>query len=122
MGCICFAIGEITIDHTRICFRWKQLRGQQRLDLRREQKCMPRAEVIEGFFAKSIPGAKELLAVSIPDGKGEHAVQVFDAVRSPPQVRGKENLGVTPGAEAVAGSKLFAKLEEIVDLTIENDG
>ena len=59
--------------------------------------------VVEGLDAEMIAGQKQLLALGIPEGDGEHAIELADAVGAQLGVQVQHCLGVAVGAELVAG-------------------
>jgi hypothetical protein len=60
-------------------------------------------------------------ASHVPDGEGEHAVQVFDAVLAPFGIGLEDDLGVALGKEVIApGAQLGAQFRVVVDGAVEH--
>src|ERR1035441_2610885 len=76
---------------------------------------------MERLDAKPIAGAEGLAAGLVPTNEGEHADQAVEASIAPFEVRGQEDLGIGLGAERVVSDQFCAKLQVVVDLTVEND-
>lgn len=70
------------------------------------------------FDAEPLPDEDQPLGALVPDGEGEHAVQVIGETVTPLGVGAQHDLGVTAGAEPVPASPEFgAQLVVVVDLT-----
>ena len=79
--------------------------------------------VVKRFFTEAVAGGEEGLLLLIPDGEGEHAVELFDAGGSPMCEGGRDHFGIAVGSKGVSRfNQCFAEFEVVVDLTIVNDG
>ena len=74
------------------------------------------------FNAEAVPRQKQFPPLSIIDGEGKHAVQMFDAIGAPLLVSGEDDFGVAIGPERyIARRQFLAKLPEVVDFSVEAD-
>ena len=97
---------------------------QEALDLgAKQQRAVGGPVVIERLDAKDVTGAEELVPVLVVNHERIHAAQAVDQVLAPLLVAVHQDLGVGVAVEDVAGSlELGAKLLEVVDLAVEDDG
>ena len=79
---------------------------------------------IERLDAEPVAGEHQPAAARVPQGDGEHAVEVGQEIEPAVLVEMDDDLGVGMiGGEAVAGAlELLAQLDVIVDLAVEDDG
>ena len=77
-------------------------RFQQRLAVGGEAKSMRCVAVIQRFDAQPIAGQEQAALAQVPDGEGEHADQMFDALSAPFGVGLEDDFSVAVGKEAVA--------------------
>ncbi|MNO50300.1 hypothetical protein D3C76_406710 [compost metagenome] len=78
------------------------------------------ARQVQGFDAQAVAGQEQALVVALPDGQGEHAVELGQQGRAPGVVALEQHLGVAVGPEAVAqGLQLLAQFGEVVDGAVE---
>ena len=96
--------------------------GQQRLELRAEGDQTRLAIHVQRFLADSVSEERQLSAMSVPHGDGEHPDKAADAlVDSPPLEGGEDHLGVRVPPKAVSVLlQLAAELLEVVDLSVED--
>src|SRR3954468_3032525 len=81
-----------------------------------------RSGIVEGFYSQPVAGTEEPAPRSIPDGKGEHSIEVRQEISAPLEIALEQNLGVSPGIEEpTPGLKLVTKLTVVVDLAIEDN-
>ncbi len=96
---------------------------EQCLELGRERDSAVRVGVVdEGLFAQAIPGQEDAVLAGVPQGQGEHAPQMLEAVDAVLLVGVDDGLGVRVGLEAMtAVLELLAEILEVVDLAVEDD-
>ena len=111
------------IGHARIIrSALHSLVDEQRLDLDANRKRAVDDRVVEGLDAEPIAGAKQLLALPIPNGEREHAVEVVQRLGTPMGVRCEQHLRVAGRPELVAERlQLRLQLQEVVDLSVVGD-
>ena len=98
-------------------------RRQDRFDLRGKQDRIAVAIQVERLLSETIAGADQHLVAGVPDQKRPHAVETANAAFAPFKIRVQEDFRVAGRAELVAAAlELFAKLDVVVDLTIEHHG
>ena len=113
---------EEVIDTARVKFRRQQPRSEEGLGLRAEDETILDPGVVERLDPHPVPSHEETAAGVVPDGKGEHAVQVVDAGIAMLLVEVQDDLRVGTGPEAVSGLlEAGAVLFVIVDLTVVGD-
>ena len=97
---------------------------QQRLGLGAERHPARHTREIERLDAEPVAGEHQPAAARVPQGDGEHAVEVGQEIEPAVLVEMDDDLGVGMiGGEAVAGAlELLAQLDVIVDLAVEDDG
>src|SRR5215472_17180100 len=94
----CFGIGDAS-----------HFRGQKNLfDLRREIKAPAVGGIVEGFDAKAVARAEQLLPRPVPNGKTPHAVEALNAIFAPLLVGMQDNFRVGPSLEPVAKGFQFS--------------
>ncbi len=65
---------------------------------------------------------KQATDLCVPEGKGEHAIEPTDAIQSPLFIRVNDDFGIGMRSEDVPVLlQLLTKLNEIVDLAVEDD-
>src|SRR5207247_1609647 len=112
------------VEH-RVVVRCTRYAGahQETLDLGGEREERSRhSGVVERLDAQPIAGAEQTALRPVPDGKGEHPIEVSEAVPTPTSVGLKENLRVGSSGEDVAQAlELCSELPVVIDLTVEDD-
>ena len=97
---------------------------QQRLDFGGKRKATVVAAVIERLDAQSIADQPQLPRACVPQGDGEHAPEVLDAVDAPALESSEDHLGVRmiglPWIATVA-VQMGTNVGVIVDLAVEDD-
>ena len=74
------------------------------------------------LLAQPIAGQDQLPPLGVPDGQGEHAVEMLEEVRPLVLVEVDDHFGVAVRAEAMAGAfQPPAQLAEVVDFAVEDD-
>src|SRR5258708_29940307 len=69
-----------------------------------------------------VAGGKQLLLLHVPDGKGEHAAQMLDAVSSVLFVQVDNGFRVAVSTVMMTtGLELLAECAVVIDLPVEND-
>ena len=92
---------------------------QQRLVLGGEGKKCSVATKQKWLFPIAITGTKQHPARAVVQGKGEHAVEALQTIRTPALVGLQQHLGVGMGAEHhPSRDQLGAHLQVVVDLTV----
>src|SRR5205085_12205984 len=98
-----------------LCFK-------QRFDLGTKDQALSVPVVVQWLLAKAIAGGKQSSAFSVPQSKGEHTAQMFDAIISVLFVSMNNGFGVALRAKMVAAlPKLFLQFTVVVDFTIEHN-
>jgi hypothetical protein len=93
--------------------------GEQRLDLRGEQEARAVAVKEQRLLAHVVLAQQQRAVAGVPDGEGEHAPQVADAVLAVLLVEVQDDFHVGAGAEAVARREQpLAQLGAVVDLAV----
>jgi hypothetical protein len=94
---------------------------RKRPQLRGEDQSTLHGVDVEGLDTHAIATDDQALTARIPDGKGEHPVQVLGEVFGIVQVRRQDHLPVTAGQETATGAlKISSQLCVVVDLAIED--
>jgi hypothetical protein len=77
---------------------------------------------VERLDAKAVAAQDEAAARVAPERDGEHAAEPFEAGNIPLEEGVEDGLGVAVRVEAMAeGFELFAELEVVIDLAIEDN-
>ena len=77
---------------------------------------------MEGFDAQAVAGQDQFFRLRVPEGDGEHAVEMGDEVLAVFLVKVDDDLGVGVGVETVAaGQKRGLEGREIEDLAVVDD-
>ena len=95
-------IGQVLVDRRRVDLARQAGHLQQALQLAGEEQPARLVAIDERLFAQAVAAEHEAAAIGVPDGDGEHAVQVREAVRPFVLVEMDDRLGVAVGAELVA--------------------
>ena len=119
-----YAAPEIEAHQSRrLPFRRNQPRGQQRLDLRGEDKPVLRPRVIERLDAIRIACQEQFPGLCVPDGKSEHAAQPRQHALALSGEQRQQDFRIGRGAEGNAiNLQRPAQLAEVVNLAVEDDG
>ena len=97
---------------------------EQRVQLGRERETSAaRVDVVDdGLLAQPITREQQLITPRVPQCQRKHPPQALDARHAVLLVGVHHDLRIRLGGEAVAaGLELLSKLEEVVDLTVEDD-
>ena len=94
-------------------------RRQQRLDLRGEEQASKVPREIERLDAHAIAGAEQASTASVPQGEGEHTVEMLQAIHPPTRISGQQDFRVRLAAIGVV-RQLTAQLEVVVDFAVED--
>ena len=98
-------------------------RGQQRRHGRCKAQRLAGVGKIERLDAEPVARQHDTAAVAFPDCECEHAMEAFDAARSPRVIGLQDDLGIAGGEEAIAAIlQLGAQGTKIVNAAVENDG
>src|ERR1035438_8872747 len=96
--------------------------GEDRLDLGAEQKRAPVPAIVKWLNSETISRRKKHTLAPIPDGKGEHAAQVLDAVAAVFLVKVNDGLGIAARAVAMSsGLKAGGQLGVVVDFSVRSE-
>ena len=96
--------------------------SKDHLDLRPEEKALPRELIIERFDPQAVAGDEQYLLVLVPDGESEHAAQVLNTVATVLFVEMNDGLGITMSSVGMAaGDELLAQAKVVVNLTVEDN-
>src|SRR2546430_1532752 len=107
------------VAHNSLVRDERHIVGSERLELARERETASVDAVVERFDAEAISRAEELPPLAIPQGKGPHPIEPFDAVLPPMLVRCENHLGIGPRSKAMSvGPELAPELEVVVDLSV----
>ena len=115
-------IGQVLVQRQRVDLPGHVRHLQQGLQLAGEQQPARLVTIDQRLFSQPIPGQQQLLPLGVPDGQGEHAVQMCQQLGPLVFVQVDEHFRVALGAELVAG--LFEpapQVAEIVDFAVEHD-
>ena len=115
-------IGQVFIDRGRIDVARHAGNFEQALQLAGEEQPARLVAIDQRLFAQPIAAEDQPAAVGVPDGDGEHAVQMREALRPFVLVEVDDGLGVAVGAELVA--RAFQPLPQVpvvVDFAVEDD-
>ena len=78
--------------------------------------------IVERLFAEAVAGQKQFLVPVVPDGQGEHPVEVFGRTLFDLFVQVDNYFGVAVGGEAMPlFHQVFAEFPVIVNLAVKND-
>src|SRR5690606_38147192 len=95
---------------------------QERLHLRGEEERVSDDSVEERPHAHAVAGEEHAPASGVPDGEGEIAVEVSEAVRPLLVIQMEDDFGVAGRAKDTApGDEPLAKLDIVENLAIEGD-
>ena len=102
--------------------RCRNARREEGLCFRRQVERAPVLAVEERLEAEAVPGGEEDAGAFVPDGKGELAAKVVQALASGVFVQVQGDFRVGAGAEAVPGGpKAPALAPEVVELAVGGD-
>jgi hypothetical protein len=94
---------------------------QQRLGGGCKADAAGRDAVIQRLDAEAVTRQEQLLAVAVPQGKGEHAMQAGGAVLAPFGIGLENNLGIPAGRKVVAAvAQLLPQFGVVVDGAVED--
>ena len=95
----------------------------ERLDLRTEYERVRAHGEEQRLLAEGVAREHEPLRFLVPEREGEHAAKPADRLEVPGAEGLDKDFGVGGGAETVAeGKQLFAELDIVIDLAVEDDG
>ena len=116
-------LGPVQIIRDRLAVRTPRNGvGQDRLDLAREDQLAVDETVVQRLFPESVPRQEELAHRRFIERERPHPVELMDALRSPFEVRGQDDLGVGPGAERVSlRLQRLPDLAKVEDFAVERD-
>ncbi len=78
---------------------------------------------IQRLDTQAIPGDEQPTAVSLPDGEGEHAVELGQHILAPGVISLEQDFGVTTGIKAITlGFQLGTQFRIVVDGAVEHHG
>src|SRR5690606_24185336 len=114
------AVAEISCPHLHIGkLPWQH--GSQGFYFTAEIEVFPVSGVEEWFYPKTVPCCKQLFVFGIPDGKGKHAIEAFQAIGSPADERCQEHLGIGGGGKRVLPLQLLSQLEVVVNFAVKSE-
>ena len=77
--------------------------------------------IIQGLLANPVPAQEHDLFPCVPDGKGEHAEEFFDAMLAPSQIGYQDHFRVASSCESVApGLKFGAYLQKVIYFSVKD--
>ncbi len=95
--------------------------GEQGLDFGSKGQIPAIPGVVQRLLAHPVPGQKHPAALPVPEGNGEHALQMFQAVRAPLLVGAQDDLGVAARAEGLPQAlQLPLEVLEIIDFPVKD--
>ena len=117
------SVEQVVVEPLRVGFGLQVGRGEQRLDLTREQRAAVGLGHVERLDAVVVTGEHELrfVAAQVGDRQAPHAVEPCEAVRAPGGVGGEHHLGVAVGPELPVVDELGPQLPVVVDLAVVDD-
>jgi hypothetical protein len=96
-------------------------RFQQRLAVGGKAESARRVAVVERLDAQPVAGQEQRALAQIPEGEGEHADQMLDALFAPFGIGFENDLGVALGEEAVTlGQQFPPQFPVVVDRAVED--
>ncbi|MCY1293388.1 hypothetical protein D9M70_426470 [compost metagenome] len=114
---------EVEIQRHRVDARVHPAAGQQRRQARGEAQARVVAAQVQRLDAEAVAGEEQGLAVALPDGEGEHAVEFRQQRGAPGVIALEQHLGVAVGMEAVAERLQFgAQFRVVVEGAVEGQG
>lgn len=115
-------VGEVEVDGAWGDFAWDVIDLHEGFEFAGEDELSAAVGVVERLFAESIAGQDKLLLSAVPDGDGEHAIEMGEAIGTEIFVEVDDGLGIAFGAKLVAGAfESSAEFAVIVDFAIEDD-
>jgi hypothetical protein len=91
-----------------------------------DEERVPPAGVVEGTNAEVVAGAEEELAAAVPDGEGEVAEEVVDALLAPETVGAEEEVSIGGGGEIGGGlpspAEFLLEFGAAVEAGVGDDG
>src|ERR1700722_10017258 len=95
---------------------------ENRFNFRAEDQTFGAELIVERLDAQTIAREEDSLAASVPDGEGEHAAQVLNAVVAVFFVKMDDGFGVATGAVNMSARfELRAQVGVVVDFAVEDD-
>src|ERR1039458_6951595 len=95
---------------------------QQGFDLGAEHELRWRGPVIQGLLAQTIAREEQRLAARIPNRRGEHAIELVDALKPRLLIEVQEGLDVAVCAEAVASLlQVPTQILVVIDLPVAHE-
>ncbi len=115
-------VGQVIVQGLRVDLPRHAGHFQHALQLAGEQQPARLVPIDQRLLAQPVAGQEQLPPPGVPEGEGEHAVQVREHLRPLVLVEMDEHFRVALGAEAVAGPlQPAAELAEVVDFAVEDD-
>ena len=115
-------IGQIFVEGLRVDLARHARHLQNALQLAGEQQPARLVTVDERLLAQPIAGEHQLLPPGVPNGQGEHAVQMRHELRPFVFVEMDKHFGIAIGAEAMPGPfEPAAEVAEVIDFAVEDD-
>lgn len=115
--------GEQVVEGDRVDLGVDPAGPEQGLGGGREAEGVPLVRPVQGFDPESVTGQEERPPGPIPEGEGEHAVQVADGVLAPGVPGLEDGLAIAVGEEPIAHAPEFpAQLAIVVDGAVEHQG
>ena len=113
-------VRKITVEHLLVRFHLLKQR-EKRLHLRcKGESSVRELGVVKRLHAKTVPGEKQALFLSVPDGERPHSVKAVHAFFLPLAVRRHDHFRVAVSAERVSLVLQFLPdLDKIVYLTVK---
>ena len=113
-------VRKIAVEHLLVRLHLLKQR-EKRLHLRcKSESSVREFGVVKRLHAKTVPGEKQALFLSVPDGKRPHSVKAVHAFFLPLAVRRHDHFRVTVAAERVSlVLQLLPDLDKIVYLTVK---
>jgi hypothetical protein len=97
-------------------------RRQQRRQTGGEAQAAGHLAVVQGLDAQTVARQQQTAAVALPEGEGEHALQMAHAILAPGVIGLEDDFGVAVGEKVIATLTEFgAQLPVVVDGTVEDD-
>jgi len=96
---------------------------EQRRQGRGKAQALAGARQVQGLDAETVTGDEQALGIALPDGEGEHAVELGQQGFAPGVIALEQHFGVAAGIEGVAqGFEFLAQLREVINRAIERQG
>ena len=115
-------IGQVFVDGSGVDFPRQARQRKQALELAGEEQPARLVAVDERLFAQPVAAEDQAAVLGVPDGDGEHAVEMREALRPFVFIEVNDAFGVALGAELVPRPfQPPPQVAVVVDLAVEDD-